>query len=167
VIHRHVQYPSDTPAEELPSAAIIDTLERGDLDAWRPIAVSIARDPFGPLARRVERLLDAFPIYGASPLWRCWIDRCRARAEGRRRSGSPLTLSRLRRSMGLTQLQLAGRLAMSQSDVSKLELRSDVRLSTLRRYVEALGGRLRIVFETDRAWIDLGTSRPTDGSRRG
>ncbi len=143
--HRHLEYPSDTPAEELPAAAVVDILERGDLDAWRPIAVAVARDPSGPLAENVMRLVDAFPMYGTSPLWRSWIDRCRARAEGRR-GRPPVGLAELRKNMGLTQVELAGRFGMSQSDLSKLERRRDVRLSTLRAYAKALGGRLRILF---------------------
>ena len=38
---------------------------------------------------------------------------------------------------------------MSQSDLSKLERRRDVRLSTLRAYAKALGGRIETVFATD------------------
>ena len=91
------------------------------------------------------RLVDAFPMYGTSPLWRSWIDRCRARAEGSR-DRPPVGLAELRKNMGLTQVELAGRFGMSQSDLSKLERRRDVRLSTLRSYAKALGGRLRILF---------------------
>lgn len=155
MIHRHVHYEPGTRVEDLPSAAIVDLLERGDLDRWRPIAAAVAEDPSGAFAGRVERLLDAFPMYGTSSLWRCWLDRLRAREEGRRESRPSVTLSVLRRRVGLTQVELAARLAMSQSDLSKLEKRTDVRLSTLRRYVEALGGRLRIVFETDRDRFDI------------
>jgi len=48
----------------------------------------------------------------------------------------------LRRTRGLTQQQVAGVLGMTQPEVSKLERRGDVRVSTLRAYVVALGGRL-------------------------
>ena len=162
MIHRHLQYADGTPVDELPTAAIVDLLERGDLDGWRPIAAAIARDPFGTLARKVVCLLDAFPMYGTSPLWRSWIERCRAREEGRNESTPPETLSTLRRQMGFTQVELAGRLGMSQSDLSKLERRSDVRLSTLRNYAEALGGTLRVVFVAGRTQIDLRSHRSDD-----
>ncbi len=147
MIHRHVVYPPDTPTEELPSAAIVDALERGDLDAWRPIAVAVARDPRGAFAARVARLVDAFPSYGTSALGGAWIERCRARAEGPLLAEAPLELAAVRREVGLTQVELASRLGMSQSDLSKLERRRDVRWSTLVRYAKALGGRLRVVFE--------------------
>jgi hypothetical protein len=44
---------------------------------------------------------------------------------------------------------------MSQSDFSKLERRRDVRLSTLRAWVAALGGRLRLLFELDDEEIEI------------
>jgi hypothetical protein len=82
--HRHVAYPSGTPPERLPSAVIVDILDRGDLDSWQPIAAAIARDPLGALAERVLRLVDAYPMYGTSRLWRAWIEWRRARAESER-----------------------------------------------------------------------------------
>ncbi len=60
-----------------------------------------------------------------------------------------LGLADLRESRGLTQARLADELQVSQPNVSKVEGQKDIRLSTLRHYVEALGGRLevRAVFE--------------------
>ena len=155
MIHRHLQVPPDTPVEDLPAAAIVDALERGDLDAWQPIAAAIARNPSGPLAEKVMRLVGAYPMYGTSPLWRSWIDGCRLRAEGARCRTTPIGLSALRRRMGLTQVELADRAGMSQSDLSKLERRRDVRVSTLRTYLKALGGGLRILFEAGGARIEI------------
>ncbi|MGI8823896.1 MAG: helix-turn-helix domain-containing protein [Acidimicrobiia bacterium] len=54
------------------------------------------------------------------------------------------TLAGLRRLKGLTQVELAERLGMSQSDLSKLERRRDLRLSSLRSVVRALGGELEL-----------------------
>lgn len=144
--HRHLRYPAGTRVERWPIAALVDVLERGDLIDWKPIAVAVARDPHGPLAARVMEIVDRHPMYGTSPLWRAWVDRRRARVE---RSGSPsakVDLARLRRKMGLTQVEIARRVGISQSDLSKLERRNDVRLSTLRVYARALGGRLRLLF---------------------
>ena len=53
-------------------------------------------------------------------------------------------LARLREDMGLTQTQMAGRLSINQSSISQIEKRGDLRLSTLRRYVRALGGQLEV-----------------------
>jgi predicted transcriptional regulator len=55
-----------------------------------------------------------------------------------------MSLRELRQDLDLTQQQVAERADMTQSELSRLEGRSDLRLSTLRRYVEALGGELEI-----------------------
>jgi len=54
-------------------------------------------------------------------------------------------LGELRRKLDLTQAVVAERLDVTQENVSQIERgEADVRLSTLSRYVEALGGRLEI-----------------------
>lgn len=67
-------------------------------------------------------------------------------------------LAELRTSRGMTQVELAERLGKSQGNVSELERRDDVYLSTLREYVEGLGGRLEVaaVFDEERHAIRLG-----------
>jgi DNA-binding transcriptional regulator YiaG len=55
-----------------------------------------------------------------------------------------MDLRALREAVGLTQGELAQRVEITQSQLSKMERREDHRLSTLRRYVEALGGNLEI-----------------------
>ncbi|MGH8929222.1 MAG: helix-turn-helix domain-containing protein [Egibacteraceae bacterium] len=151
MIHRHVEYPPETPVTELPSAAIVDLLDRGDLDDWRPIAQAVARDPHGPFTQRVARLLDAYPMYGTSPLWRAWIERCQARA---REAPTPMGLAEVRHRAGLSQAELAARMGISQSDLSKLERRQDMRVSTLRAYAEALGADLHLRLTTASDEID-------------
>ena len=54
------------------------------------------------------------------------------------------TLAELRQGLAVTQVDLAAAAEMTQSELSRLESRSDHRISTLRRYVEALGGKLEI-----------------------
>ena len=56
-----------------------------------------------------------------------------------------IALSELRRSLGVTQDELAKVLDVRQAAVSKLEGREDVLLSTLSAYVGALGGTLEVV----------------------
>ena len=50
----------------------------------------------------------------------------------------------IRKAAGLTQIELAQRLRVDQAAVSRLEKRGDILVSTLRDYIEALGGKLRI-----------------------
>lgn len=66
------------------------------------------------------------------------------RGEARRQKRAAL-LGDLRRARQLTQETLAESLDMSQSEVSKVERRTDVYVSTLRRYIEAMGGELQIL----------------------
>ena len=56
-----------------------------------------------------------------------------------------MALQELRQAMELTQQQIAGTLQMNQAAVSKLEHQSDMYISTLRRFLSAMGGELRIV----------------------
>jgi len=68
--------------------------------------------------------------------------------EGARRQTEALLaaieLNDLRKARKLTQEQLAERLGIRQSNVSKLERRADMHVSTLRDVVEAMGGELRL-----------------------
>jgi transcriptional regulator with XRE-family HTH domain len=58
-----------------------------------------------------------------------------------------MTLRDLRKAHELTQERIAEALHISQDGVSRIEKRSDFLLSTLRSYVEAMGGKLRLVVE--------------------
>lgn len=58
-----------------------------------------------------------------------------------------LTLQELRKAAGLTQAGVSRELGMPQSNVSRLENGSDMLLSTLRQYIEAMGGKLNLTVE--------------------
>ena len=58
-----------------------------------------------------------------------------------------MTLRELRVAMGQTQASLAVQLGVNQENVSRLEHRADVMLSTLNGYLAAMGGRLKLVAE--------------------
>ena len=55
------------------------------------------------------------------------------------------TLKDLRQAAQQTQEQLAAALGVGQDTISRLEKRSDMLLSTLRHYVESMGGELNLV----------------------
>lgn len=82
----------------------------------------------------------------------------RAKEEAR----SEMALHELRRAREFTQAQLARALGVSQSGVSRIENETDLYVSTLRSYVEALGGRLEIraVFEASAVTIADFASTP-------
>ena len=60
-----------------------------------------------------------------------------------------IALAELRELRGVSQAEVADGLGTSRPNVSRIEKEADVRLSTLERYVESLGGKLEIraVFE--------------------
>jgi transcriptional regulator with XRE-family HTH domain len=67
-----------------------------------------------------------------------------------------MTLCELRVARKLTQVKMAKTLGVTQDSVSRLEKRSDLLLSTLRKTVEAMGGNLSLVAEfPDRAPVIL------------
>jgi len=76
-------------------------------------------------------------------------------AEYRREMERELTLAELRRARELTQTQLANSLETSQSGVSQIEKRTDLYVSTIRSYVEALGGRLELTAVFDDGVIPI------------
>ena len=58
-----------------------------------------------------------------------------------------MPLHELRRARALTQKDLAGTLKVNQPAVAKMERRTDMYVSSLRSYIEAVGGQLKIVAE--------------------
>ena len=56
-------------------------------------------------------------------------------------------LADLRRATGLTQTEVARQMGVSQSGVAAIETPTDIRLSTLARYLDAIGGHGELVVE--------------------
>lgn len=81
-----------------------------------------------------------------------------------------MSLSDLRKARKLTQARVAKKLGITQDSVSRLEKRSDLLISTLRKTIRAMGGDVRIVAEfPDRASVvlsDLPEEKPSRKSRR-
>ena len=83
--------------------------------------------------RNFRELLDAIPAER------------RVRGDQRvRETIAAMPLDELRRARQMTQARLAESLGVNQGEVSKIEHRTDLYLSTLTEYVEALGGTLEI-----------------------
>lgn len=69
----------------------------------------------------------------------------RARADRLyRKQLQEMLLSEVRKAQGLTQREVAEALGIEQASVSKIERQTDLYISTLRRFIEACGGTLRI-----------------------
>ena len=86
------------------------------------------------MARNYRELLDAMPPER----------RARINAETNRLLAE-MRLRELRAARDLSQADLADALDTDQGNVSRLERQADMYVSTLRRYLEALGGTLEIV----------------------
>ena len=56
-----------------------------------------------------------------------------------------LSLQELRKAMAATQVQVAKSLGKRQDEISRIEQRGDLLLSTLRDYVQSLGGELELL----------------------
>jgi DNA-binding XRE family transcriptional regulator len=67
-----------------------------------------------------------------------------------------MLLAEIRKSVGLTQEDLAAQLGIKQPTLSKLESQDDMQISTLRRLIEALGGELELIAHLPRGDIRIG-----------
>ena len=71
-----------------------------------------------------------------------------------------MQLQELRKSRNVTQVDLANTMQVEQASISKLEKREDMYVSTLRAYVKALGGELKLVAAFPDGEIQLHTYEP-------
>ena len=91
-------------------------------------------------------------MQGLSPERRARID-----AETDRLHAEYKTLQELRKARELTQVEIAKTLNVRQATVAQMEKRSDLMISTLRGYIEGMGGTLKLVVEfPDRAPVQIG-----------
>lgn len=96
----------------------------------------------------------------------------RARIEAEtQRLMDEMPLQELRKALDLTQQQIATTMGINQAAVSKVESQTDMYISTLRRFVEAMGGDLRIVAHFPQGNIEINqfkrTPEPTEPAAAG
>ena len=88
-------------------------------------------------------------------------------AEADRLHTEYLTLKELRKAKDFTQVQLAETLGIQQATVAKYERQSDLLLSTLSSYVQAMGGSLKLMVEfPGKKPVALDSLGETDEPRR-
>ena len=78
-----------------------------------------------------------------------------------------MPLQELRQARTLSQNEMAKSLGIKQAAVSKLERRADMYLSTLRKFVEAMGGRLEIVAHFPEGDVAIEQFEALDESKAG
>jgi DNA-binding XRE family transcriptional regulator len=87
------------------------------------------------MGRTLSEMLDALPKQR----------RERVDARYRELKDEVESLSELRKAAGKAQAEIAATLKIKQPSISKIERQTDMYLSTLRSYVEAIGGELDLV----------------------
>jgi transcriptional regulator with XRE-family HTH domain len=87
------------------------------------------------MGRTLDEMIDSLPK----------SRRARVDARYRELKDEVESLQQLRRAAGKAQVDIAAALRIKQPSVSKIEKQTDLYLSTLRNYVEALGGQLELV----------------------
>lgn len=74
-------------------------------------------------------------------------ERAAIRRSANRIAKQHMALKELRQARNRTQVSIARRLGVKQVNISRLEGRDDPRLSTLTKYIDAMGGRLHLIVE--------------------
>jgi DNA-binding transcriptional ArsR family regulator len=87
------------------------------------------------MARTLKQVIAALPAG----------ERHRIKARAAQLIAEEMTLQDLRKAIGKTQTAVARRLKVGQDAVSKIETRGDMYISTLRGFVQAMGGELELV----------------------
>jgi transcriptional regulator with XRE-family HTH domain len=94
-------------------------------------------------------------------------DRKKVEARAAELIAEELSLRDLRHARAKTQTSIARTLGIKQEGVSRLEQRSDLLISTLRSYVEAMGGHLHLIAEfPDRPPVHLAGLAAMDQANR-
>ena len=89
------------------------------------------------MARNVNDIIKALPA----------SRRKRIERRGAVLIAEEMTLQELRRARKLTQERMAEKLHINQKQISEVEKRTDMHISTLRRTVQAMGGNLSLVVQ--------------------
>jgi transcriptional regulator with XRE-family HTH domain len=91
-------------------------------------------------------------------------ERIRQSVEG---AAGVMALQQLREARGLTQVNLAKVLNVNQGAVSRMEKRTDMYVSTLRNFIQAMGGQLQVkaIFPEGEVQIEQFEAVAEDGQK--
>ena len=89
------------------------------------------------MARNVNDMINALPA----------ARRLRIEKRAQVIISEEMSLQELRRAREMTQVKMAKSLGVAQKQISDIEKRTDMHISTLRRSIEAMGGKLSLVAE--------------------
>jgi hypothetical protein len=109
--------PADPPAT-WPYEALVTVIERGSVHDWARVTRTIARDPWGEVARSVEDYLGYADESGVTALLRRAVTRARQDTEDADRAAVAARVRHLISASGLTAAQFAARAGTSSSRMS-------------------------------------------------
>lgn len=73
MLHRHLTH------RRLTLPALDDLIENGTLADWQPVLARVRREPYGPVASRIEDLLRVRDYEESGALWRSFLEHARSR----------------------------------------------------------------------------------------
>ena len=115
---RNVDAALTDPVQTWPFEALVEIMERGLIADWRPILHELRREPWGVVARKVERWVAMSPEEPAAALFALAVGRVRQRAEDDERLEVARRVRVAVRESGLTAAEFAVRIGTSASRLS-------------------------------------------------
>ena len=115
---RNVYGSAEDPVATWPYEGMVEVLERGGAHSWRPILTEIRREPWGPVARRLEKYLSYAEEQALVNLFSLAISTYRAAAESQEKE---LVAKRVRTAIeesGLSAHEFASLIGTSPSRLS-------------------------------------------------
>jgi DNA-binding transcriptional regulator YiaG len=115
---RNLNVTPAAPVESWPTEGVLAAVERGFLSDWRRIVAAVRRDPWGPVARRLEQALEVSEAYGTRPLLERALARARADAAAAERTEVARRVRALLDSSGLSRAAFAESIGTSAPRLS-------------------------------------------------
>lgn len=118
VSFRNVDADAGDPVRTWPYEGLVEVMERGLIGDWKPILVEIRRDPWGGVARKVERWAAHSPEEPAAPFFVLVIARARQDAQEQERADVARRVREAIARSGLTGSEFALHIGTSASRLS-------------------------------------------------
>lgn len=118
VSFRNVDASPRDPVRTWPYEGLVEVMERGLIGDWRPILAELRRDPWGAVARKVERWAAQSPEEPASPFFSLVIARARQDAQEQERAEVARRVREAVDRSGLTGSEFALHIGTSASRLS-------------------------------------------------
>jgi hypothetical protein len=115
---RNLDVTPAAPVETWPTEGVLAAVERGFLSDWRRIVAAVRRDPWGPVARRLEQALEVSEAYGTRPLLERALARARADAAAAERAEVARRVRALLDTSGLSRASFAESIGTSAPRLS-------------------------------------------------